>query len=70
MLIDGLVASAAAAQLVPQAGRIRITVLLHMPLATAVGVPTVIAGAERSERAVLRAAAGVIVTSEWTRGRS
>jgi glycosyltransferase involved in cell wall biosynthesis len=66
VLIDGLVASPAAAQLLPHAGRIRMTVLLHMPLATAVDSHHD-AGAERSERAVLRAAAGVVVTSEWTR---
>ena len=42
------------------------TVLLHMPLATAVDTHHD-AGAERSERSVLRAAAGVVVTSEWTR---
>jgi glycosyltransferase involved in cell wall biosynthesis len=66
VLIDGLIASPAAAQLLPHAGRIRITVLLHMPLATAVGTHHD-AGAERSERSVLCAAAGVVVTSEWTR---
>jgi glycosyltransferase involved in cell wall biosynthesis len=66
VLIDGLVASAAAAQLLPHAGRIRMTVLLHMPLATALDTHHD-ASAERSERLVLRAAAGVIVTSEWTR---
>ena len=66
VLIDGLIASPTAAQLLPHAGRIRITVLLHMPLATAVDTHHD-ASAERSERAVLRAAAGVVVTSEWTR---
>jgi glycosyltransferase involved in cell wall biosynthesis len=66
VLIDGLIASSAAAQLLPHTGRIRMTVLLHMPLATAVDTHHD-ASAERSERAVLRAAAGVIVTSEWTR---
>jgi glycosyltransferase involved in cell wall biosynthesis len=66
VLIDGLIASPAAAQLLPHAGRIRLTVLLHMPLATAVDSHHD-ASAERSERDVLRAAAGVIVTSEWTR---
>ena len=59
VLIDGLIASPAAAQLVPHTGRIRMTVLLHMPLADA--------SAQRSERVVLRAATGVVVTSEWTR---
>jgi glycosyltransferase involved in cell wall biosynthesis len=65
-LIDGLIASPTAAQLVPHAGRISMTVLLHMPLATAIDTRED-ASAQRSERAVLRAAAGVIVTSEWTR---
>jgi glycosyltransferase involved in cell wall biosynthesis len=65
-LIDGLIASPTAAQLLPHAGRISMTVLLHMPLATALDVrpdPS----AQRSERVVLHAAAGVVVTSEWTR---
>jgi glycosyltransferase involved in cell wall biosynthesis len=66
VLIDGLIASPAAAQLLPHTGRIRMTVLLHMPLATALDLHHD-AGALRSERAVLRAATGVIVTSEWTR---
>ncbi len=65
-LIDGLVASPTAAQLLPHAGRIRMTVLLHMPLATALDARHD-AGARRSERVVLRAATGVVVTSEWTR---
>jgi glycosyltransferase involved in cell wall biosynthesis len=66
VLIDGLIASSAAAQLLPHTRRIRMTVLLHMPLATALDTHHD-AGAQRSERAVLRAAAGVVVTSEWTR---
>ena len=66
VLIDGLIASSAAAQLLPHTGRIRMTVLLHMPLGTAADTHRD-ASAERSERAVLRAAAGVVVTSEWTR---
>ena len=66
VLIDGLIASPTAAQLLPHTGRIRMTVLLHMPLATAVDTHHD-ASAERSEQAVLRAAAGVVVTSEWTR---
>ncbi len=65
-LIDGLIASPAAAQLLPHAARIRMTVLLHMPLATALDTHHD-ASELRSERTVLRAAAGVVVTSEWTR---
>ena len=66
VLIDGLIASPAAAQLLPHAGRLRITVLLHMPLATALDTHHD-TSAERSERDVLRAATGVVATSEWTR---
>jgi glycosyltransferase involved in cell wall biosynthesis len=65
-LIDGLIAAPTAAQLLPHAGRISMTVLLHMPLATALDTRDN-ASAQRSERAVLRAATGVVVTSEWTR---
>ncbi len=66
VLIDGLIASPTVAQLLPHTRRTRMTVLLHMPLATAVDTLHD-ASAERSEQAVLRAAAGVVVTSEWTR---
>jgi glycosyltransferase involved in cell wall biosynthesis len=66
VLIDGLVASPAAAQLLPHTGRMRMTVLLHMPLATVLDAYHD-ASVLRSERGVLRAATGVIVTSEWTR---
>jgi glycosyltransferase involved in cell wall biosynthesis len=66
VLIDGLIASSAAAQVLPHTARVRLTVLLHMPLATALDAPRD-AGSEDSERSVLRAAAGVVVTSEWTR---
>jgi glycosyltransferase involved in cell wall biosynthesis len=65
-LIDGLIASPTAAQLLPHAGRIHMTVLLHMPLATALDTRDD-ASAQRSERAVLRATTSVVVTSEWTR---
>src|SRR6202023_1643568 len=66
VLIDGLIASPTAAQLLPHAGRIRMTVLLHMPLATALDIRHD-ASAQRSEVVVLRAATGVVVTGEWTR---
>jgi len=66
VLIDGLIASPAAAQLLPHIGRLRMTVLLHMPLATALDAYHD-ASARHSEGVVLRAATGVVVTSEWTR---
>jgi glycosyltransferase involved in cell wall biosynthesis len=55
LLVDGLVASAAPEVLVPAAQRLRVVVLLHMPLQ------------DDAERAVLRAAAVVVATSHWTR---
>jgi glycosyltransferase involved in cell wall biosynthesis len=55
VLVDGLVASPAPAELVPEAGRLRLVVLMHMPLGT------------EAERAVLSASAAVVTTSAWTR---
>ena len=55
VLLDGLVASPAPEVLVPEAGRLRLVPLVHMPL-----------GDER-EGAVLSAAAVVVTTSEWAR---
>lgn len=68
VLVDGLIASPAATPLLSHARRLRLVVLLHMPLATATGEEHD-AAAKRSERAVLGVAAGVVVTSEWTRGQ-
>ena len=63
VLADGLIASAAADVLVPATRRVRLVVLVHMPL----GVPD---GAARdAERAVLTNAAGIVTTSGWTRDR-
>jgi glycosyltransferase involved in cell wall biosynthesis len=66
VLIDGLIASPAAAQLLPHAGRLRLTVLLHMPLASANDTHPD-ADTLHSERLVLHAATSVVVTSQWTR---
>lgn len=55
VLLDGLVASPAPDVLVPEADRLRLVVLVHMPL-----------GDER-ERAVLSAATAVVTTSAWSR---
>ena len=55
VLIDGLLASRAAAVLVPASRRLSVVVLVHMPLL------------DDAERAVLRAAAAVVTTSGWTR---
>ncbi len=66
VLIDGLIAAPAAEQLLPHTDRIRMTVLLHMPLATALETDHD-ASARRSERVVLGAATSIVATSEWTR---
>jgi glycosyltransferase involved in cell wall biosynthesis len=55
VLLDGLVASPAPDVLVPEADRLRLVVLVHMP-----------SGDER-ERAVLSAATAVLTTSTWSR---
>ncbi|HEX2774723.1 MAG TPA: glycosyltransferase family 4 protein [Micromonosporaceae bacterium] len=55
VLLDGLVALAAPEVLVPQAGRLRLVVLVHMPLG------------DDAEAGALAAAAAVITTSEWSR---
>ncbi|HEY1596577.1 MAG TPA: glycosyltransferase family 4 protein [Thermoleophilaceae bacterium] len=61
VLLDGLVASTAPEVLVPQAGRLRLVVLVHMPLGQ--GSP------DERERAVLSAAAAVVTTSAFSRRR-
>jgi glycosyltransferase involved in cell wall biosynthesis len=68
VLLDGLIASAAPEVLVSEARRLRLVVLVHMPLGDrAVGVPgdTI----RTRESAVLSAAAAVVTTSEWSRNR-
>jgi glycosyltransferase involved in cell wall biosynthesis len=58
VLIDGLVASGAAAVLPRYAGSLRVVVLLHMPI-----------GPDPGEQVVLATAAAVVTTSAWTRDR-
>jgi glycosyltransferase involved in cell wall biosynthesis len=57
VLVDGLIASVVPDVLRPQARRLRLVVLVHLPLG----------GAE--ERAALSAAVAIIATSEWSRRR-
>jgi glycosyltransferase involved in cell wall biosynthesis len=66
VLLDGLVASTAPEVLVPQARRLRLVVLVHMPLGHR--PPDGRADdARAAEDAVLSAAAGVVTTSGWAR---
>ena len=63
VLLDGLVASTAPEVLVPQASRLRLVMLVHMPL----GHDPADDDARPREGAVLSAAAAVVTTSRWTR---
>jgi glycosyltransferase involved in cell wall biosynthesis len=68
VLLDGLVASRAPEVLAPHAPRVRLVVLVHMPL----GHRVTYDGAEdvrEREGAVLWAAAAVVTTSAWSRRR-
>ena len=67
-LLDGLIASSAPEALLSQARRLRQVVLVHMPLGHR--PPDGEAAAVRArEREVLAAAAAVVTTSAWSRGR-
>ena len=68
VLVDGLIASTAPEVLVPQARRLRLVVLVHMPLGHRPRMtgPTM---RRARERAVLSAATAVVTTSAWTRRR-
>jgi glycosyltransferase involved in cell wall biosynthesis len=67
-LLDGLVASAAPEVLVPEARRLRLVVLVHMPLGHR-PAGRAAAGIRRRERAILGAAAAVVTTSQWSARR-
>jgi glycosyltransferase involved in cell wall biosynthesis len=70
VLLDGLVACGVPEIIVPQAGRLRIAVLVHMPLADETGRDAdLIADLDDRERRTLRAVSAVIVTSSWSAQR-
>jgi glycosyltransferase involved in cell wall biosynthesis len=70
VLLDGLVACGVPDAVVPQAGRVRLVVLVHLPLAAEVGLPAdVAADLDARERATLRAADAIVVTSAATARR-
>ena len=63
VLVDGLVGSPAPEVLVPEARRVRLVALVHMPL----GEGTADDRVREREGAVLSAAASVVTTSAWAR---
>jgi glycosyltransferase involved in cell wall biosynthesis len=60
VLLDGLVACGVPEVVVPQANRLRLVVLVHLPLAVEAG-----AEMDARERETLRAATAVVATSAW-----
>jgi glycosyltransferase involved in cell wall biosynthesis len=63
VLVDGLVGSPSPGVLTSEAARVRLVVLVHMPL----GRATADGDARERERVVLQAAAAVVTTSAWAR---
>jgi glycosyltransferase involved in cell wall biosynthesis len=70
VLVDGLVGCGVPEVVVPHADRLRLAMLVHMPLADEAGlVPSVAADLDAGERRTLRAAAAVVATSPWAARR-
>ena len=68
VVIDGLLASTSPDAVVPESARLRIGVLVHLPLAETLGLGDPLDARQREE-AVLGSAHAVITTSAWTRSR-
>ena len=68
VLLDGLIACSVPEVLVPEAGRLRLVVLVHMPLGDRL-LGRGAADTRAREREVLSAAVAVVTTSRWTRRR-
>ncbi|MGW1957248.1 glycosyltransferase family 4 protein [Streptomyces sp. NPDC001920] len=66
VLLDGLVACGVPEIILPEAERLRLVVLVHLPLGDETGLdPAVAADLDARERAVLRAVPAVVATSDW-----
>jgi glycosyltransferase involved in cell wall biosynthesis len=66
VLMDGLVACGVPEIVVPEAERLRLAVLVHLPLGDETGLePLLAAELDAKERTVLRAVPAVIATSDW-----
>ncbi|MEU5103976.1 glycosyltransferase family 4 protein [Streptomyces sp. NPDC021354] len=70
VLIDGLVACAVPYLVVPEAERLRLAVLVHLPLGDETGLaPGRAADLDALERRTLRAVPAVVATSDWAARR-
>ncbi|RSN46601.1 glycosyl transferase [Streptomyces sp. WAC 04229] len=66
VLLDGLVACGVPEIVVPEAERLRMAVLVHLPLGDETGLDLALAAElDARERAVLRAVPAVVATSDW-----
>ncbi|MFF5360675.1 glycosyltransferase family 4 protein [Streptomyces scabiei] len=66
VLLDGLVACGVPEIILPEAERLCLAVLVHLPLGDETGLePEVAADLDAKERATLRGVSAVIATSEW-----
>ena len=66
VLLDGIVACGVPEVVVPETERLRLAVLVHLPLGDETGLePAVAAELDVKERDVLRAVPAVIATSDW-----
>jgi glycosyltransferase involved in cell wall biosynthesis len=70
VLLDGLVACAVPEIVIPEAERLRLVVLVHLPLGDETGLtPALAADLDSRERRTLRAVPAVVATSEWAARR-
>ena len=70
VLLDGLVACGVPEVVVPQARRLSVAVLVHLPLADETGLPPALAAElDALERETLQAVGSVVATSEWAAQR-
>ncbi|AWI28259.1 glycosyltransferase family 4 protein [Streptomyces tirandamycinicus] len=70
VLLDGLVACGVPDVVLPEAGRLRLAVLVHLPLGDETGLaPDVAAELDAAERTTLRSAAAVVAPGAWAARR-
>lgn len=70
VLLDGLVACGVPEIVIPEAERLRLVVLVHLPLGDETGLtPALAADLDARERRTLRAVPAVVATSEWAARR-
>ncbi|WP_027946698.1 glycosyltransferase family 4 protein [Amycolatopsis taiwanensis] len=70
VLLDGLIACGVPEVVVPEADRLNLVVVVHLPLADEAGLaPEVAADLDARERWTLHAARAVVATSAWTANR-